>query len=179
MIKQRYHLQAAAIVTAEHHETTPGSEAGKPQNLLSPGEESWNKWDAPNHNHSWVEVDFSEKLKFTGIGFKSAGDHPRMAPTDVRIEIWHVLEGGWVDLGKRELNFGHKNWHTLEFPEIHGETKKVRFHFNNNRSEKGIQLGEIIFYHQGDCTHALQQPAAMVDEWMLQGFVQPMPQPVV
>jgi hypothetical protein len=106
-------LHAIARVTAEHHEFAPGSEAGKPQNLLSPGEEPWNKWEAPNHNLSWVEIEFPDKLNFKGIGFKSAGDHPKMAPTEVRIEIWHLLQGGWVDIGKRELNFGMRNWHTI------------------------------------------------------------------
>jgi len=146
-VLQRYHLHATARVTAEHHVIAPGSPAGKPQNLLSPGMEPWNKWEAPHHNRSWVEIEFAEKLMFRGIGFKSAGDHPRMAPTEVRIFAWNMLAGGWHEIGFRQLNFGMNNWHVITFPEIHGDTKKVQFHFHNGHGKEGVQLGEIIFHH--------------------------------
>jgi hypothetical protein len=142
----RYHLHATARVTAEHHILSLGPE-GKPQNLLSPGEEPWNKWEAENHNRSWVEVEFAERIPFQGIGFKSAGDHPRKSPTNVRIWVWHLLRGGWEEIAFRELDFGLANWKTIEFPMIHGDTKKVRFEFHNDRKMTGVQLGEIIFYH--------------------------------
>jgi hypothetical protein len=47
------------------------------------------------HNSSWVEIEFSDRLIFHGIGFKSAGDHPGKAPTHVKIFVWHSWEGGW------------------------------------------------------------------------------------
>ena len=143
---QNFFLHATARVTAEHHQILHG-EAGKPQNLLSNGEEHWNKWCAPNHNASWVEIEFAERLQFRGITFKSAGDHPRMAPTVVNIRQWHPLQGGWIEVGRRELDFGMRNWHRITFPELHGDTKKMRFEFANLRGKEGIQLGEILFHH--------------------------------
>jgi hypothetical protein len=135
---QKYHLHMTARVQAEHHVFRPGEEYGKPQNLLSPGEEIWNKWEAENHNRSWVEVEFAERLHVQGIGFKSAGDHPRKSPTEVRIHQWHLLEGGWREVAHRHLDFGMQFWHKIEFPEIHFDTKKVKFEFHNNRNIQGI-----------------------------------------
>jgi hypothetical protein len=52
-------------VTAEHHVLLGGpSGLEHPQNLLSPGEEPWNKWYASHHNRSWVMVEFAEHLNF-------------------------------------------------------------------------------------------------------------------
>ena len=92
----RYHLHGTAKVTAEHH-VLMGGQTGMefPQNLLSPGEEPWNKWYASHHARSWVMVEFGEHLNFQGIGFKCAGDHPRRAPTEVRISVFHPLTGTW------------------------------------------------------------------------------------
>jgi len=97
---QRYFLFETARVTAEHHKIFEG-EDGKPQNLLRPGEEIWNKWSAPDHNASWVEIEFAERLMFRGISFRSAGNHPKKAPTEVKVWQIHMLEGGWRDIGLR------------------------------------------------------------------------------
>ena len=140
----RYHLHDKAVVTAEHHVLGAGHE-GKPQNLLSNGEEHWNKWEVGHHERSWVEIDFHDKLDFKGIGFKSAGDHPRRCPTSVKI-FEHKLMG-WHELGHLQLDFGMHNWHTINFPHIHGDTKKMRFEFHNAHGTEGMHLGEIIFYH--------------------------------
>ena len=102
-------------MTAEHH-----SIGNNPQNLLSPGQEQWNKWHVENHQRSWVEIEFNEKLVFKGIGFKSASDHPRKSPSEVKVHVWHMLELGWM-----RTDF------IIEFPEIHGDTKKVKFNFHN------------------------------------------------
>jgi hypothetical protein len=144
---QRYFLHATAKVTAEHHVLLQG-ENGKPQNLLSPGMELWNKWEAEHHNRSWVQIEFAGPLVFHGIGFRSAGDHPRKSPTECRIFVYHALNGGWNEIGFRVLEFGLKPFTLLEFPELHGETRMVRFEFHNNRNVKGVQLAEIIFYHR-------------------------------
>jgi len=141
---QRYHLHATARVTAEHHAI-----GSNPQNLLSPGQEEWNKWHVTHHQRSWVEIEFHEKIAFRGIGFKSAGDHPRKSPSEVRILAWNMLAGGWHEIGHRQLHFGLGLWHTITFPEIHGDTKKVQFHFHNGHGTEGLQLGEIIFFHHG------------------------------
>ena len=143
---QNYFLHATARVTAQHHKILGGQE-GKPQNLLSNGQEKWNKWAAPDHNASWVEIEFAERLEFRGITFKSASDHPRKAPTEVKIWQFHLLEGGWREIAFRPLDFQLKNDHKITFPELHGDTKKVRFDFANTRGKEGIQLGEIIFHH--------------------------------
>ena len=120
-------------MTAEHH-----SIGNNPQNLLSPGQEEWNKWHVENHQRSWVEVEFAEKLVFKGIGFKSAGDHPRKSPSEVRIHVFHMLEGGWREIAHRQLEFGMRTWHIIEFPEIHGDTKRVKFNFHNQHGTEGL-----------------------------------------
>jgi hypothetical protein len=148
-VMTKYHLHNLARVTAEHHRIGLGPD-GKPENLLSPGEEPWNKWESENHNRSWVEIEFGDKLIFKGIGFKSAGDHPRKSPTHVKIFVWHLITLGWHEIAARPLEFNGRNWFKVEFPEIHGETKKVRFEFHNDRKMDGCQLGEIMFYHHGD-----------------------------
>ena len=61
-----------------------------------------------------------------------------------------MLEGGWREIAFRPLDFGLRNWHKITFPELHGDTKRVRFDFVNTRGKEGIQLGEIIFHHLGD-----------------------------
>ena len=142
----RYNLHDTAKVTAEHHMFGVWSKEGKPQNLLNIGEEAWNKWAAENHNQSWVEVEFADRLSFQGVGFKSPGDNPRKTPTEVRILIW-TLQGVWHEIGNIRLDFCLENWRTIKFQEIKGDTTKVRFEFVNDRNEVGLQLAEIIFYH--------------------------------
>jgi hypothetical protein len=61
-----------------------------------------------------------------------------------------------------------RNNHTITFPELHGDTKRVRFEFVNLRGKEGIQLGEIIFHHLGEGIN----PVAAA-------FVQPQPTVVV
>lgn len=80
----------------------------------------------------------------------------------------------------RDLDFGLADWRTIEFPLIHGDTKKLRFEFHNDRKMTGLQLGEIIFYHNGTgvipnvtFSTALPQPTPVV---MVQA--QPIPQPM-
>ena len=60
-----------------------------------------------------------------------------------------MLAGGWHEIAHRQLHFGMNFWHTITFPEIHGDTKKVRFDFHNGHGTEGLQLGEIIFFHHG------------------------------
>ena len=144
-VLERYHLHNTAKVTAEHH-VLVGREANL-QNLVSPGEEDWNKWYASNHRRSWVMVEFGEHKRFEGIGFKNAGDRPKLNPTRVKISVYHELTGGWTEIGERDLHWGPlKKWHTINFPELHGQTKSVLFNFDNNHGPDEIQLGEIIFY---------------------------------
>lgn len=92
-------------------------------------------------------IEFGEHLNFQGIGFKSAGSHPRRNATSVKISVYHALNGGWQEIGFRELHFGLKHWHPIIFPELHGSTKSVLFNFDNNHGLEEIQLGEIMFYH--------------------------------
>jgi hypothetical protein len=54
------------------------------------GEEEWNKWSA-KETQSWVSIEFETAMSFKGIDFKSAGNHPKRAPTMVRVT---VLEEG-------------------------------------------------------------------------------------
>lgn len=137
-VTQRYFLHATAKVTAEHHMVLAG-EQGKPQNLLSPGQEPWNKWEAPNHNRSWVQIEFAEHITFCGIGFRSAGDKPRTSPTNVKIFTWHPITACWTELASRDLDFPlMKPNHLIEFPDLMGQTRMVRFELHNNRKMTGI-----------------------------------------
>ena len=103
-----------------------------PQNLLSPGEEPWNKWFAPHHRKSWIMIEFNQHLSFQGIGIKSANDHPRRDPTEVKVNVFHPLTGGWQQIAHVQLKFNFQRWHTLNFPEIHGSTKSVLLDFENH-----------------------------------------------
>jgi len=145
---KRYHLHGTAKVTAQHH-CLMGGPSGRefPQNLLSPGEEHWNKWYVANFPHSWVMIEFHQHLNFAGIGFKSAGDHPRRDPTEVRVAVHHPLTNSWQQIAHVKLHFGLQRWHTLNFFEIHGSTRTVKFEFENHHGLSELQLGEIIFYH--------------------------------
>ena len=130
-----------ANVTAEHHRVGLGHD-GKPDRLVH----IEGHWEALNHNRSWVEIEFHEKRVFQGLGFKSAGDHPRQAPTEVKV-FEHRPIGGWIEIGHHQLDFHLENHREIIFPLCHGDTKRVRFEFHNNRGMEGIRLGEIMFYH--------------------------------
>ena len=139
---KKYDLDGHCNVTAEHHRVGLGP-AGKPERLVGHGD---GQWEAEHHNRSWVEIEFHEKKEFKGIGFKSAGDHPREAPTEVKI-FEHKMIGGWHEIGHHQLDFHLKNHEEIIFPMVHGDTKKVRFEFHNNRGKEGLRLAEIMFYH--------------------------------
>ena len=92
-------------------------------------------------------VEFGQHITFQGIGFKSAGDHPRRAPTEVKISIFNAMTNTWQEIGFRKLQFGLAAWKCIAFPELAGSTHSVLFHFVNHHGLNEIQLGEIIFYH--------------------------------
>ena len=113
----KYDLHDKGTVTAEHGPHGHGHE-GKPQNLLNHGHESWNQWEVEHHNRSWVEIDFHDKLDFHGIGFKSAADHPRKAPTEVKILEHRVVHGPWHEIAHKHLEFHLKNHEEVFFPDV-------------------------------------------------------------
>jgi hypothetical protein len=85
-----------AKVTAQHSVLNGGFTGREfPQNLLSPGEEPWNKWYVAHFPRSWVMVEFQQPLSFQGIGFKSANDHPRRDPQEVRVSVHNPLTNQW------------------------------------------------------------------------------------
>ena len=125
-------------------------------------------------------VEFAEHLNFKGIGFKSAGDHPRRAPTSVRISVFHALNGGWNEIAFRPLAFGLQKWNMITFPEIHGSTKSVKFDFVNEHKVDGIQLGEIVFFHLGEVSvQPGIQPQIVVQNPVQQTVVAAQIQPTV
>jgi hypothetical protein len=93
-------LHASATVSASHSDT-----AYPPSNLLKTEETPESKWFAPGVDQAWVEIEFAEQLDFRGVGFKSAGDRPELAPTDVKISMRHPLDMGWIEIAKRSLDF--------------------------------------------------------------------------
>lgn len=75
-----------------------------------------------------------------------------------------MLELGWREIAHRKLEFGLKTDFIIEFPEIHGDTKKVKFNFHNQHGTEGLQLGEIIFFHHGEgLVQPIMQPTVVVE----------------
>jgi hypothetical protein len=109
-------------------------DAGRPHNLLSMGEEAWNKWEA-NEPQSWIAIEFQNTMSFRGIDIKSAGDHPKRAPTMVRVTTLDEETQKWNEIGFAQMNFGENLWHTLKFPNMQGEGRVVRFNFTNTKDK--------------------------------------------
>jgi len=42
-----------------------------------------------------------------------------------------MIELGWREIAQRDLAFGMRTDFIIDFPEIHGDTKKVKFNFHN------------------------------------------------
>jgi len=77
---------------------------GRCHNLLSPGEEEWNKWEA-GATQAWVKIEFPTRVRFQGIGLKSAGDHPNRSPTMVRISSIDPITSMETVIGFKQLKF--------------------------------------------------------------------------
>jgi len=79
----RLDVSSHALVEAEHSAAGGGGTRGEfPQNLVSDGQENFNKWCVDTHNKSWVKIkrlDFHDEW-INGIGFKSANDCPERDP---------------------------------------------------------------------------------------------------
>ena len=90
--------------------TVNGGGTGKefPINLLSHGEEAWNKWYENQVSKCWVEIKFHESIKFSAIGFKSANDCPHRDPAEVTISIL-VKKGSKLTNAFRKLTKNHSS----------------------------------------------------------------------
>ena len=56
-----------------------------PKNLLSHGEEDWNKWYEAQAASSVVLIELNRELDFDCMGFKSAGNCPHRDPDSVSV----------------------------------------------------------------------------------------------
>jgi hypothetical protein len=114
-----------------------------PHNLLSAGQEPWNKWCEVQSDLARITVKLNRTLKVHGFGFKSANDEPKRDPDQVDIRYLDD-KNVMVHFVTYKLDFEQKRWHTLEFHQISLDAKTFIFDFKNNVKE--IQLGEIIFF---------------------------------
>ena len=89
-------MSGFAKVTAQHF-LKDGGGTGKefPQNLVSGGEEPWNKWFANSTQRSWVMLEFQQAITFNGLGFKSANDCPHRDPEQATVFIFNPRTAGW------------------------------------------------------------------------------------
>ena len=92
-----HHLEGTgSTVKAQFSVNGGGTSKEFPINLLSNGQEDWNKWYENQASKSWVEIHFHEMTKFSAIGFKSANDCPHRDPAEVKISIL-VKKGSKLD----------------------------------------------------------------------------------
>ena len=91
-------------------------------------------------------IEFHQHLSFRGIAFKSANDCPHRDPKEVRVNVHNPATNNWQQVAHVKLNFNSQRWHTINFFEIHGNSRSVLFDFENPGVNE-VQLGEIIFYY--------------------------------
>ena len=91
-------------------------------NLLSDGEEVWNKWTHPNATSSWVSIDFlslpedavstarpggaSPSLRLKGYSLRSANDSPGKDPVSWSVMGKSTADGEWVLLHRSVSSVG-------------------------------------------------------------------------
>ena len=117
------------------------------QNILSDGEEAWNKWYQATSATSWVLFDFNGDVReLNAFAFKSANDVPSRDPKHVDISVWLEGETEKTEVGSFDLTFT-KRWETTEEFKLNVESvraTKVEFQFYNSQRE--IQLGQIQLF---------------------------------
>ena len=117
-----------------------------PQNLVSGGEEPWNKWYADSTQRSWVMLEFQQAITFNGLGLKSANDCPQRDPEQATVFIFNSRTAGWEQIADLELDFQLTRCKTLQFPEVRATNlRSMIIDFRTNKTTE-IQLGEIVFY---------------------------------
>ena len=101
-----------------------------PENLLIPGDESWNKWFCPGKT-AWITFDFKgETRHIEKIVFRSANDWQPRDPDEVWIYRW---EGsGWQEQ-KHSLLDWKSSARQVDYPVNTGAftTTKIKFKFYN------------------------------------------------
>jgi len=126
-----------AIVTAEFDVRGGGTGGEFVKNILSGGEEAWNKWYQGKSATSWVLVDFNGDVRdLTGFAFKSANDVPSRDPKHVDVYAWIEGETDKTQIGSYDLSFDAR-WETTDEFELNVESvraTKVEFQFYNSNT---------------------------------------------
>lgn len=117
-----------------------------PYNLLSHGQEPWNKWYQVTSNQSWVLIEFTKPVTFVGLGIKSANDCPHRDPDEASVSIFNPHTQQWNKIADLAIDFENDRWKTLQYLDVSAaEVSSIIIDFKNNKANE-IQLGEIIFY---------------------------------
>ena len=139
-----------ANISAQHSVEGGGTGREFPRNLLSPGEEPWNKWYQAQAKNSWVAIELPSATEVVGFGFKSATDCPWRDPEEVTVSILSLGQAGkfdFIELGTIGLDFESKRSHTIALTGVRVFSSAFRFEFRNFRGGREMQLAQIIFYH--------------------------------
>ena len=81
-----YDLEGKGVVSAQYTIKDGGASRKEfPKNLLSHGEEDWNKWYEAQSASAFVLIDFDREIAFDCVGFKSAGNCPHRDPDSVTV----------------------------------------------------------------------------------------------
>jgi len=156
-------------VAAEHDVRGGGTRKEFIENILTDGQERWNKWYENRSKTSWVTADFGEVRELGAFGFKSANDVPKRDPENVKIFAWFEGETEKREIANFDLAF--KGRWDLQMRDLAGPVRvtKVEFNFTNKRYGQ-MQLGQIQFWGWEEVNSTPATPAAPVD---------PVPAPVV
>jgi hypothetical protein len=145
--KKRLDVSGFAKVTAQHFlKDGGGTGAEYPQNLVSGGEEPYNKWYQNSSSSSWVMVEFAQAITFSGLGLKSANDCPHRDPDEGSVFIFNPCAAGWEKIADLKINFSQTRWEVLQFPEVQATNLRSFIIDLKNSKASEMQLGEIVFY---------------------------------
>ena len=111
-----FDLKEKGKVTAEGFVQYPAVEDprwGSPQNLLSDGEESWNKWFQHSDQEVKVLVELQEPIEVIGFGFKNADDVRYFDIKNVKVEFKNPA-GKFVNIKLSNVDIKYsKEWSTI------------------------------------------------------------------
>jgi len=133
-------------VAAQHDVRGGGTRKEFVENILTDGQERWNKWYENKSKTSWVTADFNGQVReLTSFGFKSANDVAKRDPQNVKIFAWFEGETEKREVASFDLAF-KKRW-DLQMRDLAAPVRvtKVEFNFTNNRYGQ-MQLGQIQFW---------------------------------
>jgi len=136
-------------VTAQYDVRGGGRKKEYVKNILTDGQERWNKWYERDSKTSWVKAAFNgQAYEVVSVAFKSANDKPARDPENVKV-IATLEDGTNKEVGSFDLKFDGR-WDLTQqfFLTEPVNTKNIEFQFTNTDYGQ-IQLGQIQFF--GTC----------------------------